>query len=550
MFLVVCFYVIAYIIIFLGKDHIKGYRVLTGSLSSDNIYEAIALRTENTVEASIAGYVNYFATEGGRVAVGDLVYTIDESGQLLDYLKAQGSEEVTLSNEDLSELRAQIVDYTSGFDSSEFYTVYDFKTSVDGTVQKLSNNNILNNIQSLDSAGSTLSSINYLTATQTGIIVYSTDGYETKTVRDLTAADFDNSEYEKNQLINNTLVEAGDTVYKICTDESWSIVIKENDADKVQELVDLEYVKVRFLKNQYESWGKVSTYTNDDGDTFVEFTFSNSMLTFCKDRYLNVELITEEQSGLKIPNSSIAEKTFYLVPKEYLTKSENDDGVLRISYDEQGNETTEFVATEIYSETDTEYYLDDSTLRSGDTLVMPESSERFTVSAKDTLIGVYNINKGYSEFRQISILYQNDEYAIVKSNTTYGLNEYDYIVLDASAVDGATVVETDETESKSSENEDTDNDTESSEDAADNTASQDASDESDSTVDDSTLESTTDSEEVTEETEDNSTEDAEVTESEDSDAEDNSSESEDSTQDTATDNTSSETISWEVNTTN
>ena len=34
----------------------------------------------------------------------------------------------------------------------------------------------------------------------------------------------------------------------------------------------------------------------------------------------------------------------------------------------------------------------------------------------------------------IPILYENDEYAIVKSNTVYGLNVYDYIVLDASTV--------------------------------------------------------------------------------------------------------------------
>ena len=141
MFLVVCFYVIAYIIIFLGKDHIKGYRVLTGSLSSDNIYEAIALRTESTVEASTAGYVNYFATEGGRVAVGDLVYTIDESGQLLDYLKAQGSEEVTLSNEDLSELRAQIVDYTSGFElyipDGEFFKSLNLTVDQDDDIKEV-----------------------------------------------------------------------------------------------------------------------------------------------------------------------------------------------------------------------------------------------------------------------------------------------------------------------------------------------------------------------------------------------------------------------------
>ena len=50
------------------------------------------------------------------------------------------------------------------------------------------------------------------------------------------------------------------------------------------------------------------------------------------------------------------------------------------------------------------------------------------------MIGVYNINKGYAEFREINILYQNDDYAIVKPNTTYGLSVYDYIILDAESV--------------------------------------------------------------------------------------------------------------------
>ena len=48
---------------------------------------------------------------------------------------------------------------------------------------------------------------------------------------------------------------------------------------------------------------------------------------------------------------------------------------------------------------------------------------------------MYNINKGYADFKQINILYQNEEYSIVKSNTQYGLNVYDYIVLDAASVE-------------------------------------------------------------------------------------------------------------------
>ncbi len=436
LFALIFIYIIICIYSYFNTKHIIGYEVKEGSLSSDNIYTAIAIRQEQLVEATNAGYVNYFATEGARVGVGNLVYTIDESGQLLDYLKSQGTEEFQLSNEDLSELRTQIVNYASGFSEDQFYTVYDFKTSLDGTVQKLSNTSILQNIQSLNSGSGTLQSINYYYSPLSGIVVYSTDGYEDLTLNTVTADMFDQSDYEKTQLINNALVESGDVVYKVCTDENWSIVIKEDDAEKVQELIDLEYVKVRFLKNQYESWGQVSTYTNADGDTFVELSFTNSMLTFCKDRYLNVELITEEQTGLKIPNTSISEKSFFIVPKDYVTKgTDGNDGVLRVTYDDNGQETTEFVTTTIYNEEDENYYLDDSTLRAGDVLVKLDSNDRFTVSEKDSLVGVYNINKGYPDFKQIIILYQNSEYSIVKSNTNYGLNVYDYIVLDASTID-------------------------------------------------------------------------------------------------------------------
>ena len=56
------------------------------------------------------------------------------------------------------------------------------------------------------------------------------------------------------------------------------------------------------------------------------------------------------------------------------------------------------------------------------------------VSRSGKLTGVYNMNKGYADFKQITKLDENDEYAIVSSNTKYGLTVYDRIVLDASSV--------------------------------------------------------------------------------------------------------------------
>ena len=97
--------------------------------------------------------------------------------------------------------------------------------------------------------------------------------------------------------------------------------------------------------------------------------------------------------------------------------------------------TTEFIPTTLYQESDEDYYVDNSILDVGNNLIKPDSEEKYTVSRSATLKGVYNINKGYADFKEIEVLYENDEYSIIRSNTTYGLSAYDRIVLDAESVD-------------------------------------------------------------------------------------------------------------------
>lgn len=426
-------YIIICVFMYFTQKHIESYQVKMGSLSSNNVYKGIALRDEEIITATKSGYINYYAREGQRVGVGNLVYTIDESGKLADYLNTNG-EGTSLTDKDLSELKTEVLGFVNSFDHEEFTSVYDFKNSVQGMVQKLSSANILDNIDKINSSGVS-ELVSLCTAPATGIVVFSTDGYEQLQLEDMTEDLFDTKKYEKTQLINNELVASGDPVYKISGNEDWSIVIPV-DADKEKELLDAEYVNVKFLKNQDTSWGKVSSYTNADGDIFVMLTFTNSMVTFCTDRFIDVELILEDEAGLKIPNSSIVEKEFFIVPKDYVTKGGNSNnlGVMRQTYTEDGTATVEFIETNIYNETEEEYFIDDMTLRIGDYIVKQESTETYPVGKRGSLIGVYHMNKGYADFKQINILYQNEEYSIVKSNTQYGLSVYDYIVLDATTV--------------------------------------------------------------------------------------------------------------------
>lgn len=432
-FAVIFIYIVICVFMYFTQKHIESYQVKMGSLSSNNIYKGIALRDEEIVNADKSGYINYYAREGQRVGVGNLVYTIDESGKLADYLNTSGNG-TALTDKDLSELKTEILGFVNEFDPEHFSTVYDFKNSVQGMVQKLSSANILDNIDKINSSGVS-ELVSLCRAPATGIVIFSTDGYEQLHLEDMTKELFEQKTYQKNQLINNELVAAGDPVYKVSKNEDWSIII-ETDNEKASELLEAEYVNVKFLKNQYTAWGKVSSYTNEAGDVFVALTFTNSMVTFCTDRFIDIELILEDERGLKIPNSSIVEKEFFIVPKEYVTKGGNSDnyGVMKEVYTEDGTATVEFLETTIYNETETDYYLDDLSLRIGDYIVKPDSTEKFAVSKRGSLIGVYHMNKGYADFKQINILYQNDEYSIVKSNTQYGLSPYDYIVLDSSTV--------------------------------------------------------------------------------------------------------------------
>lgn len=435
-FAVILIYVVACVVMSFQTKSIAPYEVKEGSLAQNYTYRGIALREETVVYTDKSGYVNYYMREGSRAAVGDLIYTVDETGLLHDTLESAEYDNTVLSDKELAVMRSEIVDFMSGFDPKNFSDTYDFKYSMKNVVLKMANDMLIENLSST-SAGNLGEQVAFQYAQDTGIVTFWTDGMEDYTSEMLTAESFEEEKYEKKQFLSNVLVTAEEPVYKLSTNENWKILIPV-EAAFGSELLEEEYVKVRFLKNQYESWGKVALVTGSDGTLFAELSFTNSMVTFAAERFIDIEVILNDEEGLKIPNSSIVTREFYLIPEEYMTQSGEEDtlGVIRESYREDGTVYSEFVETSVYSydETNKEYYLDITALDAGDNLIKPDSQERYTVSKKASLVGVYNMNKGYADFRQIIILYQNEEYAIVQSNTRYGLNVYDHIVLDASAV--------------------------------------------------------------------------------------------------------------------
>lgn len=427
-------YIVILIIMYMRSEPIRGYEIQMGSLSVAKTYTGIAIREEEIVNTPYTGYINYYIREGERVSSRDTVYSIDESGKLAGLLNSGDLGESSYSDEELSEFRSEIIHYDSGFDHKDFRSVYDFKYDLEGAVVKLVNLNMYENMETLNKS-SLGGMVNLCAAGQSGYIVYSTDGYESLQPEEVTAAVFDQTSYEKTRINNNDLVEANTPVGKLVTDENWSLVIPI-EQDRAAQLEEEGYVKVKFIKTQESSWASVSILHQDDGD-YAVLGFNNSCITFCTDRFVDVELVMNDVKGLKIPLSAIAEKEFFIIPAEYMSKggANGNYGVSKEFYDENGNVVYQFVETTVYNSTEDEFYIDNTNLNVGDYICKPDSTDKMAISKSGTLIGVYNMNKGYADFKQITILCQNDEYAIVSSNTQYGLTVYDRIVLDASSVD-------------------------------------------------------------------------------------------------------------------
>lgn len=429
-------YSLVVVISSLRTDYIVRYEVKEGSLAVDNIYRGIAIRNEQVQYTQVAGHVNYYAREGSRVAKNGLVYIVDETGRLKQMLQSEQIEDNTLSNSDLNDFRNSIIQHSHNFDRTKFASIYECKNDLYGSVTRLANIKMLDRIKEYTQSG-TSNIVNWCYAPGTGIVSYWTDGYEGLHPEDVTKDMFEETDYKKNSLINMDIFEADSPAYKLATDENWSLVIPV-DPDEGIRLAEMEYIKVTFLKNRYESWGKAKLLNNSDGNTYLQLDFNNSMVTFSGDRFLDVELAVMDQKGLKIPNSSILSKEFFVIPEAFALESDSESkrAISRQIYLEDGTQSMEKLDLEIYDYDSDEkvYYLDSDVLSPGDILLQPNGPETYVISKRATLIGVYNMNKGYAAFKQIHILAQNDEYAIVESNTKYGLNVYDYIVLNQEAV--------------------------------------------------------------------------------------------------------------------
>ncbi len=430
-------YIVYHIFTFVTADNTTIYEVSQGSISSNLEYNALAIRQEQVVNAENNGDVLYIAENFGRVGAKSKVYALDTSGDILSSLKKSSENASTkLNPEDYTKLSNSVSNYVIDFDNINFNKIYSFKTELESQVEQLYTVSAMENMgESLDAAIAS-GTFNIYNSPAPGLVVYSVDGLEDLTVDSFVSDSLDISKYSVTNLKAQETISAGQPVYKIITSDHWELVC-EVDQTLYETLKDETYLKIRFLEDEVETWSTIS-FKEQAGKYYLILSLDDSMDRYADSRYVHIKLIDNNISGLKIPNSSIVEKDFYTLPKSYMMQGNNDD---EMGFVLAAGSDKKYITPTIYYETDDFYYVDGTDVKRGDKIIKPNSNEQYVVgSDMGKLKGVYNVNKGYAVFKQIEILYQNNDYSIIKTGTKYGISMYDHIVLQGNEVQENSII--------------------------------------------------------------------------------------------------------------
>ena len=397
-FFVIIIYVIFHIFTYVTSNPVSEYEVQQGTIATNNIYKGMIIREESVVYAEESGNLNYFVSNGSKVATSDVVYSVDTDGSIATQITGAQNDASAITDEDAGKIITDINSFSSGYNRRYFSKVYTFKNDLSAQLTQVLSQNALTSLADTISTAEANNTFYTYKPTAPGIVYYGIDGYEDVTTDSFTLDQYNNTNYEETDLTDNSTINQLDPVYKLITSENWNILVNVPD-NVAKSLNDKSVIKIRFCDDDYTTTVSFSLLKKDDA-FFLKLNMKNSLIRYINERFTNIELVLGADTGLKIPNSAITKKEFFTIPKD-----------------------------------DDFYFVDDEYLKDGDIIVKPDSSSTYRVGTdKDKLTGVYNINKGYAVFKQIKVLASNDDYTIVEAKTPYGISLYDHIALDGKSV--------------------------------------------------------------------------------------------------------------------
>jgi len=430
-FIFVAVYVAGSLVRSLSKDTVATYKVVSSSINRNIKATGIALRNETEVKSSKSGYMIYYVRDGERVAKGKTVCTVDETGNIISTIESIGSsdDEELFESSDYTAIRDTIDTYKSTYSDIQFTNIYNFRAQIESRVLELSNDILT---EEMNKGGTSVkSTLENITSSASGVVTYYTDGFESKTTDTLTVNDFNSSNYKKSSLKSGDILNSGSTVFKLISDENWYIVLNLTPEQK-ENLDAVTNAEIR-INNSSEVITCSCKFRDVGENTFMIMSLSKYMIDYIEERYLTIEIVQTEKTGLKVPVSAITTKDTYKVPKSYFADETFSSNMTVMRQQEDGTtKETEISAISYKSDSDF-FYVGQDTFEDTDFIVTAGGEEVSVLTLeRASLEGVYLTNGGTAEFIEIDKNEVQDEFALVSEDGT--LKEFDSIVLNADDV--------------------------------------------------------------------------------------------------------------------
>nr|WP_294680459.1 HlyD family efflux transporter periplasmic adaptor subunit [uncultured Anaerotignum sp.] len=432
--------------------------VAYGTIDTPEIYTGLILREEYVVESSRDGQPYYQYSQGDYVPKGAVVCTVkdtDSTDELesklkqidKDILKSQKARtDLSAFSEDISRLEDNVsrtVDAYAGRSMrASLSYMYTLKSQVASFMDQRNEIWLTENVDSLSQLTEEKNvyekqlaqNQSALSAAEAGVLCLSYDGMEKKLTPEqaekVTKKQIGDS---KTQYISKAKsVAKGDPLFKIITDNKWYVVayLPNNAVTGWEAGKTSRTLNMLTEEETYQISADVEALTAGEKETKVVFSSYEHMEDFMEGRTVSFSLEGAVKEGLKIPNDAIVEKSLLKIPRDCLTESMGNTGVLLIK-----GSSTKFTDISVVTGDEEAVYIEtgDGSLKTGDVVLQGtgEAATQVTLSELKPHTGVYVANSSVAKFAVVEIIEQNQEYAIVKAGSTTGLQAYDTIVSDA-----------------------------------------------------------------------------------------------------------------------
>ena len=437
-------YILINSVIYFTTEKTKFYEVTTGTNSKEinKTYLGIAIRDEIIEYAGQSGYIDYFIREGSRISKNSTLYSIDSTGKLNELLSNTGENYSNMTDENMSTISTLLYDYSNNYNDMEFSQIYDFKSTLKGTVVDLLNMNSLQKLVSKNGGSFTIEK-----SAVSGIVLYRVDNYETLKPKKLKEALFDKSLYTAALFSSGDRIEKGTPIYKAVNSDEWSVAIclnkkqaKKYKAEAKEKGSGYTNVKIKFLKDGLTTTANLKVIKGVDKKYYGIITMSKYVVRYAADRFLDIQLMETPKEGYKVPKSSVVSNDLYVIPIKYSTKGKNDNNIgFNVQNSDRSNNESEIYYPPIAYADKKNFYVSKLYFNKGDVITKPDSHETYVIERTRKFMGAYNINNGYTVFTVVSVLDSTDEYNIIEI-MEHSLEIYDRIVLDASSVEENQVI--------------------------------------------------------------------------------------------------------------